>query len=118
MSFIGWLIAVNLEFGPVASVNVPRRVLDGPETQRNVYAFVVMKTLDGAKNAFAACRKVSFFMHFVSRTVHPSYLSELPLCSVAQPEFWNWIECFREHSRHWLRILEIVVWLSLNQRHI
>uniref|UniRef100_A0A915BHM4 Uncharacterized protein n=1 Tax=Parascaris univalens TaxID=6257 RepID=A0A915BHM4_PARUN len=45
------------KFGPVASVNVPRRVLDGPETQRNVYAFVVMKTLDGAKNAFGACRK-------------------------------------------------------------
>ncbi|VDK59015.1 unnamed protein product [Anisakis simplex] len=45
------------KFGPVATVNVPRRVLDGPEAQRNVYAFVVMKTVEGAKNAFAACRK-------------------------------------------------------------
>ncbi|VDM48114.1 unnamed protein product [Toxocara canis] len=45
------------KFGPVASVNVPRRVLDAPETQRSVYAFVVMKTLEGAKAAFSVCRK-------------------------------------------------------------
>ncbi|VDN24463.1 unnamed protein product [Gongylonema pulchrum] len=45
------------KFGPVAAVSVPRRVLEHPDPQRTVFAFVVMKTADGARNAFGATRK-------------------------------------------------------------
>lgn len=48
------------EFGPVAAVNVPRRVLDSSDAQRTMFAFVVMKTREGARNAFTATRKVCF----------------------------------------------------------
>lgn len=47
-----------LEFGHVAAVNVPRRVLDTADPQRTVFAFVVMRTPEGARNAFNAARKV------------------------------------------------------------
>ncbi|CAG9536026.1 unnamed protein product [Cercopithifilaria johnstoni] len=45
------------KFGHVASVNVPRRVLDTADPQRTVFAFVVMRTPEGARNAFHAARK-------------------------------------------------------------
>ncbi|KAL3982876.1 Nuclear transport factor 2 (NTF2) domain family protein [Acanthocheilonema viteae] len=45
------------KFGHVAAVNVPRRVLDTADSQRTVFAFVVMKTPEGARNAFSAARK-------------------------------------------------------------
>ncbi|MCP9265599.1 Ras GTPase-activating protein-binding protein 2 [Dirofilaria immitis] len=45
------------KFGHVAAVNVPRRVLDSTDPQRTVFAFVVMRTPEGARNAFNAARK-------------------------------------------------------------
>uniref|UniRef100_A0A915PL11 NTF2 domain-containing protein n=1 Tax=Setaria digitata TaxID=48799 RepID=A0A915PL11_9BILA len=45
------------KFGHVAAVNVPRRVMDTTDPQRTVFAFVVMRTPEGAKNAFNAARK-------------------------------------------------------------
>uniref|UniRef100_A0A1I8EHG2 Uncharacterized protein n=1 Tax=Wuchereria bancrofti TaxID=6293 RepID=A0A1I8EHG2_WUCBA len=45
------------KFGHVAAVNVPRRVLDSADPQRTVFAFVVMRTAEGARNAFNAARK-------------------------------------------------------------
>ncbi|EFO22419.2 hypothetical protein LOAG_06067 [Loa loa] len=45
------------KFGHVAAVNVPRRVLDSADPQRTVFAFVVMRTPEGARNAFNAARK-------------------------------------------------------------
>uniref|UniRef100_A0A8R1TTH6 NTF2 domain-containing protein n=1 Tax=Onchocerca volvulus TaxID=6282 RepID=A0A8R1TTH6_ONCVO len=45
------------KFGHVAAVNVPRRVLDSTDPQRTIFAFVVMRTPEGARNAFNAARK-------------------------------------------------------------
>ncbi|MFH4974685.1 hypothetical protein AB6A40_001394 [Gnathostoma spinigerum] len=45
------------KFGPLVSVHVPRRVLESPELSRVAYAFIVMKTPEGARNVFKAARK-------------------------------------------------------------
>lgn len=45
------------KFGPVATVNVPKRAVENADIQRALYAFVVMKTVEGARNAFNATRK-------------------------------------------------------------
>ncbi|VDK85331.1 unnamed protein product [Litomosoides sigmodontis] len=45
------------KFGHVAAVNVPRRVLDVVDPQRTIFAFVIMRTPEGARNAFNAARK-------------------------------------------------------------
>ncbi|VDM97470.1 unnamed protein product [Thelazia callipaeda] len=52
------------KYGPVAAVNVPRRALDA-DLQRTIFAFVIMKNAEGAKNAFSAARKERslFFIH-------------------------------------------------------
>lgn len=45
------------KFGQVAAVNVPRRVLDSADQQRTIFAFVIMRTPQGARKAFNAARK-------------------------------------------------------------
>ncbi|VDN51834.1 unnamed protein product [Dracunculus medinensis] len=59
--YIGGIIRTvmpqSVEFGPVASVNVPRRVFDSADSLGRVYAFIIMKTPQGAKNIFHASRK-------------------------------------------------------------
>lgn len=56
------VISFRLEFGPVDQVNMPRKTIDVSEPNKFAFAFIVMKTVDGAKNAYAACRQVCVFV--------------------------------------------------------
>lgn len=56
--FCARLNAVILEYGSVASVKVPPKAID--KGVYHAFAFIVMKTYEGATNVFKAARKVFF----------------------------------------------------------